>query len=258
MVHPFSIVETLKVSWKVLKKNFVTLFIYCIITLVVYGFLKFLPIVLLLSDSKLTQLILFLVQLVIQSYLTLSFYKLILTLMDKEYYEFEFKQIWPSLKMALSFIAIVVAYGLLLVIIFLINKTMQAYDGILLILQVVEMIFILFLLIRSIFCICFIADEDSNPYESLKQSFYITRGNFFNTLFIGIIIIAIMIATLIPIISLVSVFGANKDNIEFLFEVSFCLWFVIAFPMVQVIIMVTYRKLIYSHLDVDDDITETL
>src|SRR5476651_2106182 len=104
MVHPFSIVETLKVSWKVLKKNFVTLFIYCIITLVVYGFLKFLPIVLLISDSKLSQLILALIQLMIQSYLTLSFYKLILTLMDKEYYEFEFKQIWPSFKMAFSFI----------------------------------------------------------------------------------------------------------------------------------------------------------
>lgn len=258
MVHPFSIVETLKVSWAVLKKNFVTLFIYCIITLVVYGFLKFLPIVLLISDSQVSRVILFFVQLVIQSYLTLSFYKLILTLMDKEYYEFEFKQIWPSLKMAFGFIAIVITYGLLLVIIFLINKSLQSHEGMLLILQVVEMIFILFLLIRSIFCICFIADEDSNPYESLKQSFYITRGNFFNTLFIGIIIIAIMIATLIPIISIVSVFGANRDNIELLFQISFCLWFVIAFPMVQVIIMVTYRKLIYSHLDVDDDLMETL
>jgi hypothetical protein len=258
MVHPFSIVETLKTSWTVLKKNFVTLFIYCIITLVVYGFLKFLPIVLLISDSQGSRVILFFIQLIIQSYLTLSFYKLILTLMDKEYYEFEFKQIWPSFKMAFSFNLIVLAYIFLLTILFIIDQLLKSYPAILLIFQVVEMILVLFLLIRSIFCVCFIADEDSNPYESLKQSFYITRGNFFNTLFIGIIIIAIMIATLIPIISLVSVFGANKDNIEFLFEVSFCLWFVIAFPMVQVIIMVTYRKLIFSHLDVDDEITETL
>jgi len=121
-----------------------------------------------------------------------------------------------------------------------------------------EMVLILFLLIRSIFCVCFIVDDDSNPFESLKQSFEITKGNFFNTLLIGIIIIAIMIATLLPIISILSLFHRNKDNIDFLFKISFYIWFVIAFPIVQVIIMVTYRKLIYSHLDVDDDLTETL
>ena len=178
--------------------------------------------------------------------------------MDKEYYEFDFKEIIPSVKMAFNFIVIIVGYTLLIIILFIVNKFLGAYDSILFIFQILEMILLLFLLVRSIFCVCFIVDDDSKPFESLKQSFKITEGNFFNTLFIGIIIVGIMVLTLIPIISILSLFRPNEDNIEFLFKISFYLWFVIAFPIVQIIIMVTYRKLIYSHLDVDDDITETV
>lgn len=257
MYHPFSIVETLKASWGVLKKNFVTLIIFAVISLFVYGFLNFLTIILFINDSLFSRMILFFLQMLIQSYLTLSFYKLILTLMDREYYEFEFQDIMPSVKMAFNFIAIVIGYTFLVVILWFINQLIAPYEIVLVIVQLLEMILILFLLIRSIFCVCFIVDDDSNPMESLRQSFEITKGNFFNTLLIGIIIVTIMIATLLPIISILSLFRANKDNIDFLFKISFYIWFVIAFPIVQVIIMVTYRKLIYSHLDVDDDITET-
>lgn len=258
MYHPFSIVETLKVSWDILRKNFVTLIIFAVISLFVYGFLNFLTIILFISDSLFSRTILFFLQMLIQSYLTLSFYKLILTLMDREYYEFEFQDIMPSLKMAFNFIAIVIAYTFLIVILWFINQLVASYEVVVVICQLLEMILVLFLLIRSIFCVCFIVDDDSSPFESLKQSFEITKGNFFNTLLIGIIIIAIMIATLLPIISILSLFNRNKDNIDFLFKISFYIWFVIAFPIVQVIIMVTYRKLIYSHLDVDDDdLTET-
>lgn len=258
MYHPFSIVETLKASWGVLRKNFVTLIIFAVISLFVYGFLNFLTIILFISDSLFSRTILFFLQMLIQSYLTLSFYKLILTLIDKEYYEFEFQDIMPSVKMAFNFIAIVIGYTLLVVMLWFVNQLVGPYEIVLTIVQVLEMVLILFLLIRSIFCVCFIVDDDSNPFESLKQSFEITKGNFFNTLLIGIIIIAIMIATLLPIISILSLFRRNKDNIDFLFKISFYIWFVIAFPIVQVIIMVTYRKLIYSHQDVDDnDLTET-
>lgn len=257
MYHPFSVIETLKASWGILRKNFITLIIFAVISLFVYGFLNFLTIILFISDSVFSRMILFFLQMLIQSYLTLSFYKLILTLMDHEYYEFEFQDIMPSVKMAFNFIAIVIAYTFLIVILWFINQLVAPYEAVLIICQLLEMILILFLLIRSIFCVCFIVDDDSNPFESLKQSFEITRGNFFNTLLIGVIIIAIMIATLLPIISILSLFRANKDNIDFLFKISFYIWFVIAFPIVQVIIMVTYRKLIYSHLDVDDDLTET-
>ena len=257
MYHPFSVGETIKTSWSVLRKNFITLVIYSVISLFVYGFLNILTILLFISDSYLSQTILIFIQLIIQSYLALSFYRLILTLMDKEYYEFEFKEILPSVKMAFNFIAIAIAYGVLIAIIIFINLLVRSYPGILAVLQVIETLLLLYLLIRSIFCVCFIVDEDSGPFESLKQSFNITNNNFFNTVSVVLIILAIMILTLIPIISILSLFNPDQNNHTFLFKLSFYLWFVIAFPTVQVLIMVTYRKLIYSHKDVEDDITET-
>jgi hypothetical protein len=258
MFHPFSIIETLKTSWSVLRKNFVTLIIYSILSLFVYGFINFLTLILFVGDSLVNLLMLFLLQMVTQSYLALSFYKLILILMDREFYEFSFQDILPSMKMTFNFIAIIIAYTILVFVFFFLNRPFVDYEAILFLFQILEMIFVIFLLIRSIFCVCFIVDDDSNFFESLKQSFEITKGNFFKTLLIGLIIIAVMIATLIPIVSILSLFKPNKDNLDFLFKISFYLWFVLAFPIVQVIIMVTYRKLVYSHRDVDDDITETV
>ncbi|MGZ3750615.1 MAG: hypothetical protein ACXVB0_03380 [Mucilaginibacter sp.] len=258
MYHPFSLIDTLKTSWGVLRRNFITLVIYSVISLFVAGFLNILTMLVLVDDSYLSQTIIILIQLVIQSYLALSFYKLILTLMDKEYYEFEFKEVLPSFKMAINFIIIGFSYGLLVAVIIFVNLLIKQYEGILAVLQVIETLFLVYLLIRSIFCVCFIVDEDSGPFESLNQSFYITKNNFFNTLLVVCIILAVMVSTLIPIISILSLFNPDRDNHTFLFKLSFYLWFVIAFPSVQVIIMVAYRKLYYSHRDMDDDIAETL
>jgi magnesium-transporting ATPase (P-type) len=257
MYHPFSVIDTLKTSWSVLRKNFITLVIYSVISLFVSGFLNILTMLVLVDDSYLSQTIIIFIQLIIQSYLALSFYKLTLTLMDKEYYEFEFKEVLPSLKMTFNFIAIGIGYGVLVCIIIFINFLLIKHKNILEALQVIETLLLLYLLIRSIFCVCFIVDEDSGPFESLKQSFDITKNNFFNTLLAVLIILAVMILTLIPIISILSLFNPDRHNHEFLFKLSFYLWFVIAFPSVQVIVMVTYRRLIYSHQDVDDDLTET-
>jgi uncharacterized membrane protein len=258
MYHPFTIADTLKASWEVLRKNFITLIIYSVISLFVYGFINFITLFLTVEDSLLNLLILFFLQMITQSYLALSFYKLILTLMDREFYEFSLKDILPSIKMTFNFVVIAFAYTVLVVILFFVNRPLENYEGLLFLAQMSEMILVLFLLVRSIFCVCFIVDDDSQPFESLKQSFGITKDNFFKTLFIGIIIVGIMILTLIPIVSILSLFKPNKDSLDFLFKISFYLWLVIAFPIVQVIIMVTYRKLVYSHLDVDDDITEAV
>jgi len=258
MYHPFSIIETLKTSWGVLRKNFATLIIYAVLSLFVYGFINFITVLLFVDNSLIDNVILFCAQMITQSYIALSFYKLILTLIDREFYEFSFKDILPSFKMTMNFIMIALAYTALVVILYFVNYPLEGYEGLLFIAQTVEMVLMLFLLVRSIFCICFIVDDDSQPLESLRQSFSITKGNFFKTLLIGVIILAVMIVTLIPIISILSLFKPNRDSLDFLFKISFYIWFVIAFPIVQVIIMVTYRKLVYSHQDVDDDVSETI
>lgn len=99
MYHPFSITQTIATAWTVLRKNFVTLIVYSIASLMVYEAIDFFNNFIFVGDDKWSQLIVVLVQMVVQAYLGLSFYKLILTLIDKEFYEFSFRDILPSLKM---------------------------------------------------------------------------------------------------------------------------------------------------------------
>jgi len=260
MYHPFSIAETIRTSWLILKRNFVPLIVYSAISLLINAVIDFFNAFIFVGDDRTSQFITIFVQMIVQSYLALSFYKLVLILIDEEYYEFEFKQIIPSFRMTINFIIIAFAYSLLIAVLLFINALIEhfvSYLGILAVFRGLEFFFVLYLLLRSIFCVCFIVDDSSLPIESLRQSFEITKDNFFKTLAMFLIIIGILIAALIPIILLIVLFTQNEDTGEYIFKLAFYCWFILTFPTVQVIIMVTYRKLVYSHLDLDDDIAET-
>jgi len=261
MYHAFSIAETVRTAWKVLKKNFIPLVVYSAISLFINEIVDFFNAFIFVGDDRLSKFIIIFIQMIIQSYLALSFYKLILTLMDKEYYDFEFKDIVPSFKMTFNFIIIAFGYAVLIALLLFINvlieHRIEEYDTILGIFRVLELIFILYLLLRSIFCVCFIVDDDSSPIESLKQSFEATKDNFFKTLIMFLIVLGFMVAVLIPIFLIVQLLGLDEDNGAYVIKLMYYVWFILTFPAVQVLIMVTYRKLVYSHLDVDDDIAET-
>jgi membrane-anchored glycerophosphoryl diester phosphodiesterase (GDPDase) len=194
----------------------------------------------------------------VQSYLTLSFYKLILTLIYKEYYEFEFGDIIPSFKMALNFVVIGLCMVVLVGTIIFINNQLQEYTTLMLILDKVEILALAYVLIRSIFCLCFIVDDDSGPIESLKQSFSITKNNFFK-LVVLILIVLIFIAVLLVLINgVITLFTTENTTSEaYILKIAGIFWFALSFPTVQVMIMTTYKRLVYSHQDVDDDIAET-
>ncbi|AYL95010.1 glycerophosphoryl diester phosphodiesterase membrane domain-containing protein [Mucilaginibacter celer] len=257
MYHPFSVAETIKTAWNILKKNFVPLVVYSIISLFINEFVEFLKTFIVLDDSAVTQMVFIVIQLIVQCFIGLSFYKLILTLMDRQYYEFEFKDILPTFKMTFNFVVIGILTGFfvaLLVFLYVLGKRSIGFDRLF---EIVELLLILYVSLRSIFCICFIVDDDSSPIESLRQSFEITKDNFFKTLGIFAIIILILVIVLIPVIAFIGFLGFDEDNDSFVFRLAFYCWFILTFPFIQVIIMVTYRKLVYSHLDVDDDLSET-
>ena len=255
MYHTFSVAETIKTAWNILKKNFVPLVVYSVISLFINEVLDFFKTFFLIGDY-LTTFIFFFIALITQCFIGLSFYKLILTLMDREYYEFEFKDILPSMKMTLNFVIIGFLTAFFVAILFFFYVLAKRALGLESIFQTIELILILYISLRSIFCICFIVDDDSSPIESLKQSFEITKDNFFKTLSIFIIIIGILFAALIPVFLVINLTGLDKNG-GFIFRLAFYCWFLLTFPFIQVIIMVTYRKLVYSHLDVDDDLSET-
>jgi hypothetical protein len=110
------------------------------------------------------------------------------------------------------------------------------------IIKTVGVIGALYLFLRIMFFNTFIVDDHSGPIESLKQSFQLTKGVVLKVLVILAIILLLIalpakVAQYYPLVSVTIVF---------------------TYPFVNIILAVTYRKLIYSHQDVDDDITETL
>ncbi|AMR33233.1 hypothetical protein A0256_18320 [Mucilaginibacter sp. PAMC 26640] len=258
MYHPFSVIETIKAAWHVVKKNYVTLIIYSIISLALYKIISFSTSLIYFTDSTYNKIIIVLIMMIVQSYLTLSFYKLILTLIYREYYEFEFKDIVPTIKMVLNFVVIALCLVVLIGTVIFINLRLHNHDSIIWVLDKLEIMALIYLLIRSMFCICFIVDDDSGPFESLKQSFNATKGNFFRL--IGLILMVLLFIALLLFVlnEFITLFvSEDSKSADYIFEIAGLIWFAISFPTVQVMIMTTYKKLVYSHLDVDDDIAET-
>ncbi len=237
MYHPFSIAETFKTAWDVTKKNFLSIIIYAAIVTVVLGVVQFFSAVVDLNNDAFAGFLVFLILMIIQTYATLGLYKLIFTLMDNEYYEVEFSQMLPTMKMVWSFIAICLLLAFAIVTINIgIEKGLENYsDNIIQNVKVLEVMLILYAALRYMFCACFIVDDNSGPIESLRQSRILTKHHLLHLLaLLGIMVLVIA----------VGFFAVGKIVL-------------VLFPFVNVILIVTYRKLVFSTMDVDDDVAET-
>ena len=237
MYHPFSIAETFKTAWNVTKKNFLTIIIYSAIITVLLGIVQFFNAFVDVSSDTFTQFLVFLILMIIQTYATLGLYKLIFTLIDNEYYEFEFSQLVPTMKMVFSFIAICLFLAFAIVTLNLgIEQGLRNYpENVTQIVQILEVMLILYAALRYMFCACFIVDDNSGPIESLRQSRLLTKSHMIHLLgLLGIMVLVIAIGF----------FVVGKAVL-------------VLYPFVNVVLIVTYRKLVFSNLDVDDDVAET-
>jgi len=242
MYHPFSIAETLKTAWGIFKKSFVTVIVYSVVTLFVLIIMGIVLGILITSDNYYVDMLVSLIIVIFQSYTTLGLNKLIFTLMDREFYEFEISQIFPRFTMLMSFLAIwflfiaaVVTYNL--IIIRISDFTLVHDIGIL-----IGITAFLYFVLRLMFFSCYIVDEDSGPIECVKQSFALTRGHLLHTFNILLIVLA-----LIAVPAILAKYFIIAP-----------LFLAFSFPFVNIFVMVAYRKLIYSHQDVDDNIAETV
>jgi len=233
MYHPFSVTETLSIAWHVLKKNFATIAVYTLIAFVIVtgsGFIIYD----LVNDELITSIGVVLL-LVGVSFLFLGFIKLIFQLIDKEFYDFGFSDIVPKVKMLASYLVLLVIVSTLAV--FMTNAIKYLGDGVLQsILGICIFLFIqFFFLFYFPICACFIVDDQSGPFESVTQSFSLIKGNFLKYFLLFLLIEAMVVIGTLTRIGMI---------------------FVI--PFVNILLVVAYRKLVYSHLDVDDDIIETV
>jgi len=246
MYHPFSILETLKISWHIFKGNFAVIIIFSFISFIlllivgtIYNFLY--------SDDFATSMILFFLEVVIQAYTTLGLYKLLFTVIDSEFYEFEFKQVLPSFRMLYSYVAVIFMFAFVVADIGFLIGRLNAYPNLQDALKNIMVIVFLYFLLRIMFFITFIVDDKSGPIESIVQSFKLTKGNFFKLVVIMVIsillvVIPLYVSKFFPILS----------------YVVLILIVIVGFPFIGIILATTYRKLVYSHQDIDDDVTDAI
>ncbi len=234
MYHPFSVTQTLSIAWFVLKKNFATIAVYTLLAFVIVGGVGFF-VNWILNDLILASIGLFLLTICV-SFVFLGFIKLVFQLIDKKYYDFEFKDIVPKFRVLLSYIILLVIISTLSV--FMTNMIKRLDEGLLqsILGIAVGVFFEFFFLFYFPICTCFIVDDQSGPFEAVAQSFHLIKGNFLKYFLLFILIEAMVFIGSILIVGLV---------------------FVI--PFVNILLVVAYRKLVYSHMDVDDEeVTETL
>lgn len=233
MYHPFSVPDTLKTAWYLLRKNFAVVAIYSLLSLLIIIAIGVL-FVFVLTDS-LSESIGVVIMLISISFIFLGFIKLIFQLIDREYYDFDFSDIIPKVKMLFSYLLLLIIVSTLSVMltkaIDLLEKGIaQNLLGI-----VIGGFFQFFFLFYFPVCACFIVDDASGPFESVVQSFQLIRGNFLKYLILFLII----------------------EGMVFLGSLPFGLGMIFVVPFVNIILVVAYRKLVYSHQDVEDEPAET-
>lgn len=234
MFHPFSVTETLNIAWLILRKNIATIAVYALLAVIlIIG--SFFIIDIFIDYNIIIATICGFALLIGVSFIFLGFIKLVFQLIDKEYYDFEFKDIVPKLRMLLSYIILLVIVSTLAVL--MENAVKKLEEGFLqnILGILVGIFFEFFFLFYFPICTCFVVDDECGPYESVVQSYKLIKGNFFKYFLLFIIIEAMVFIGSITVIGIV---------------------FVV--PFVNILLVVAYRKLVYSHLDVDDDITETV
>jgi len=233
MFHPFSVTETLNIAWLILRKNIATIAVYALLAVVIIGGSFF--VIDFFIDNIIIATIGGFALLIGISFIFLGFIKLVFQLIDREYYDFEFKDIVPKVRMLLSYIILLVIVSTLAV--FMSNAVKKLDEGFLqnVLGILVGIFFEFFFLFYFPICTCFVVDDECGPYESVVQSYKLIKGNFFKYFLLFIIIEAMVFIGSITVIGII---------------------FVV--PFVNILLVVAYRKLVYSHLDVDDDITETV
>ena len=241
MYHPFSVLDILKTSWYLFKRNFITIIVFSVISFILLSLLGLLVEMLIAPEAFASTMLVSFILILTQAYTTLGLYKLIFTLIDSEYYEFEFKQVIPGFKMIISYLAVAFILAFIITNFAVLVDYLEKYEMIDNVIKTIGVIAALYFFLRIMFFNTFIVDDHSGPIESMKQSFRLTKGYLLKVLIIlGIILLFI---------------GVPAKISQYYPLVSITIMF--TYPFVNIILAVTYRKLVYSHQDVDDSLNET-
>ncbi len=237
MERSFSVMEVLETSWEITKKNFVVILGYSLVAFMLLAIIQFTSMFLMTQNGVLSFVGLFLV-LIINSMATLGFYKLTFHLIDKDNEDMDVKSVIPSWKNISSFITLTLLLGVIVATFNLIYQqllTISSFSQFVEMLKaspvavelmaVVAFILIMLVAMRFMFFPCFIIDDDSSSFESLRQSRQLTQDNLLKIITVLLVVIGFII-------------------LGFL---AFGIGIIITYPFTNIILVVTYRKLVNAY-----------
>jgi uncharacterized membrane protein len=246
MDKSFSVIDILETSWEITKKNFVVIIGYSLVAFVVLAIVQFASIFLMGSQNGLLSFIGLFSVLVLNSMATLGFYKLTFHLIDKEDEEMEVKSVIPSWKNISSFITLTLLLGLIVASFNLIYEQLLTIDQFkqfvemvkssafaLEVLAILGMLLIILVTMRFMFFPCFIVDDDSGSFESLRQSRQLTQNNLLKIITVLLVVLGFIILGFLAL-------GIG---------------IIITYPFTNVILVVTYRQLVNSYSDEQEEET---
>ncbi|MEO5912118.1 MAG: hypothetical protein ABIP95_14600 [Pelobium sp.] len=239
MDKSFSVIDVLETSWDITRKNFLVIIGYSIVAFVVLALVQLVSMYVMGMKNSVASFIMLFVLLIANSVATLGFYKLTFKLIDEEEEDFSAASIIPSWKNILSFVSLSLMLGFIVALGTLIYKqllTIQSFENFintvknddlnLEITAIVAFILLMMLTMRFMFFPCFIVDDDSSSFESLRQSRALTQDNLLK-----------IIAVLAMVIGFIA--------LGFL---AFGIGIVITYPFTNVILVVTYRRLVNDYI----------
>jgi len=236
MYHPFSIRETLLLAWKVIRENFMTVILFsAIISAIQIFVIPFIYMFVFDPKNIYTNLFIGIPLLLLMAATTLSLYKLIFVLIDQEYYEFEFSQILPRFRNVyrVAIIGFILAAGAVFFQVGM-QQLEQMSHVAAVIVNVMSILATFYIGLRLQFTFCYILDDDSSIREAMMQSIELTRNNAWNMFLLFLIVVSFIM----------------------LGFMAFVIGIIFTYPFVNILLVVSYRRLIYSKQDVDDQVTE--
>ena len=138
--------------------------VFSVISFILLGLVGAIIEVIFSPEEFVQRMLLFLIEVIIQAYTTLGLYKLIFTVIDSEYYEFEFKQVLPSFRMLYSYLGAVFLLAFIVTNCSVAIERLASYPDVQFVVETVVVVVVaFFLLCGSCFSIRFIVDDSSGP-----------------------------------------------------------------------------------------------
>ena len=238
MDKSFSVIDILQTSWDITKRNFIVILGYSVVAFVVLALVQYSSMFIMTIQNSFVSMIGLFAILIANSIATLGFYKLTFRLIDQEEEDFSVKEVIPSWKNISSFMSLTLLLGLIVTTLTLIYtklitieevnhmvKIIRGNDLYLEILAVIAFILLMMITMRYMFFPCFIVDDDSSAFESLRQSRTLAQDN---------------------LLKIIAVLGIVIGFIALGF-LAFGVGIIVTYPFTNVILVVTYRKLVNNY-----------